>query len=44
LIGALENDMRPIGVSYGYGSAEELNNAGAVSIAASPADLPGLVD
>ena len=44
LIGALKNDMRPIGVSYGYGSAEELNNAGAVSIAASPADLPGLID
>ncbi len=44
LIGALANDMRPIGVSYGYGSVEELRGAGAVSIAAAPADLPGLID
>ena len=44
LIGALANDMRPIGVSYGYGSVEELHSAGAMSIAASPADLPGLIN
>jgi phosphoglycolate phosphatase len=44
LIGALANDMRLIGVSYGYGSVEELRGAGAVSIAAAPADLPGLID
>ncbi len=44
LIGAIANDMRPVGVSYGYGSVEELQGAGAVSIAASPAELPGLID
>ncbi|MBT8093052.1 MAG: HAD hydrolase-like protein [Gammaproteobacteria bacterium] len=40
LIGAIANGMLPIGVSYGYGSAEELTAAGAVTIAASPAELP----
>lgn len=39
LLGAVANDMRPIGVSYGYGSAAELTAAGAVKIAASPDDL-----
>jgi phosphoglycolate phosphatase len=39
LIGAIANNMRPIGVSYGYGSIEELNDAGAVSIVANPACL-----
>ena len=43
LIGAIANDMRPIGVSYGYGSIEELRSAGAVDIASSPADLPAIV-
>ncbi|MGI9248477.1 MAG: HAD hydrolase-like protein [Woeseiaceae bacterium] len=43
LIGAVANDMRPIGVSYGYGSLEELNAAGAIDIASTPADLPGVV-
>jgi len=40
LIGAISNNIQPIGVSYGYGSLEELNNAGAIAIANSPADLP----
>jgi len=40
LIGAIANDIRPIGVSYGYGSAEELTGAGAIGIADSPAELP----
>ena len=40
LIGAIANDIRPIGVSYGYGSVAELNDAGAVSIASTPAELP----
>ena len=43
LIGAIENGMRPIGVSYGYGSVEELSSAGAVDIASTPACLPAVV-
>lgn len=42
LIGATANNMIPVGVSYGYGSAEELETAGAVSIAASPRELADL--
>ena len=37
LIGAIANDIEPIGVSYGYGSREELSAAGAIAIAESPA-------
>lgn len=43
LIGAVANDMRPIGVSYGYGSVEELAAAGAVSIASTPRGLPEVI-
>jgi len=43
LIGAIANGIRPIGVSYGYGSTEELTAAGAIAIADSPGALPGLV-
>ncbi len=43
LIGAVANNMRPVGVAYGYGSVEELTLAGASAIAATPADLPGLL-
>lgn len=43
LIGAISNGIRPIGVSYGYGSPEELNTAGATAIANSPAELPALI-
>jgi len=43
LIGAIANGIRPIGVSYGYGSAAELDAAGATAIAASPGDLPGII-
>lgn len=43
LIGAIANGIRPIGVSYGYGSSEELNTAGATAIADSPAELPRLI-
>ena len=43
LIGAIANGMQPIGVSYGFGSKEELTAAGAVSIAATPAELPDIV-
>lgn len=43
LIGATANGMHPIGVSYGYGSVDELNGAGALAIAASPAELPDII-
>jgi len=43
LIGAVANAMTPVGVAYGYGSAEELTAAGATAIAVSPADLPGIL-
>ncbi len=43
LVAAVANNIQPIGVSYGYGSVKELRAAGAVSIAARPAELPGLI-
>ena len=43
LIGAVANDMTPIGVAWGYGSVEELTAAGATAIAERPADLPSLL-
>lgn len=43
LIGAIANEIRPVGVSYGYGSHDELNCAGATAIADSPAELAELV-
>ena len=43
LIAAIANGIRPIGVSYGYGSSDELSAAGATAIAAAPAELPGIV-
>ena len=43
LIGAVANAMRPIGVSYGYGSVEELTVAGAAEIAGTPLDLPAII-
>jgi len=43
LIGAIANDMRPIGVAYGYGTVEELEAAGAIDIAGAPANLPDIV-
>ena len=43
LIGAVANDMTPVGVAWGYGSVEELVAAGATAIAERPLDLPALV-
>ena len=43
LIGAVANEMTPIGAAWGYGSIGELTAAGAVAIASMPADLPGLL-
>ena len=43
LIGAIANDMTPVGVAWGYGSIAELNMAGASAIAERPEDLPALL-
>jgi phosphoglycolate phosphatase len=43
LLGAIANDMLPVGVSYGYGSVTELEAAGATAIAATPGELPGII-
>jgi len=43
LLGAITNNMRPVGVSWGYGSVTELTRAGADAIAASPGELPALL-
>ena len=43
LIGALANGIRPVGVSYGYGSPDELRAAGATAIANSPAEIPAII-
>jgi len=40
LAGAVANAMTPVGVAYGYGSVQELEDAGATAIADSPAELP----
>ncbi|MEM1246409.1 MAG: HAD hydrolase-like protein [Acidobacteriota bacterium] len=36
VVGALANGMTPIGVSYGYGSVDELESAGAKAVVAAP--------
>lgn len=43
LVGAIANDMEPVGVAWGYGSLEELESAGASLIVHSPADLSDLI-
>ena len=43
IIGALDNGIAPIGALYGYGSREELTQAGARHFARSPGELPSLV-
>ena len=43
LIGAIANGIRPVGVSYGYGSPGELHAAGATAIANSPAEIPEII-
>ena len=43
LLGAIANAMTPIGVSWGYGTIEELREAGARVIAGSPAELVTLI-
>ena len=41
--GAAKNDVRTIGVLWGFGDRAELEGAGAAGIAASPAELPDMV-
>lgn len=43
LAGAIANDLEPVGVAWGYGSLEELQAAGAASIAHAPGELPDIV-
>jgi phosphoglycolate phosphatase len=43
LAGAIANDIEPVGVTWGYGSLEELQDAGATAIAHSPAELIEIV-
>ena len=43
VVGARSNGMHSVGVSYGYGSIEELTEAGAGRIVESPAELPAAV-
>jgi phosphoglycolate phosphatase len=43
VVGACNNGFRAIGVTWGYGTADELLGAGADCLAAAPEDLPGLV-
>lgn len=43
IIGAKENNLDSIGVLYGYGSRDELKNAGATFLAEKPLDILGYV-
>jgi phosphoglycolate phosphatase len=43
IIGALENGIAPVGVLYGYGSADELREAGANRFANAPNELVALL-
>ena len=43
MIGARNNEFRAIGVTWGYGSSDELLDAGAHELAETPADLARLV-
>ena len=41
--GAKANAVRAVGVAWGFGSVDELRDAGADAIADAPAQLPGLL-
>ena len=43
IVGALNNGFRAIGVTWGYGTADELMGAGADCLATTPAELAGLL-
>lgn len=42
VIGAIRNRIRPVGVTWGYGSRSELTEAGAACILGHPGELAGL--
>lgn len=44
VIGALNNGFRAIGATWGYGTEDELLGAGADCLAATPEQLPGLLE
>lgn len=43
IVGAIANDVAHVGVLYGYGSAEELREAGARRLARDPAELVAIL-
>jgi len=43
IVGALDNGVSAIGVLYGYGSEEELTQAGANRFARAPSELASLL-
>jgi phosphoglycolate phosphatase len=43
IVGALNNGMEVLGVSYGYGSVAELTASGAKKIASTPAEIPQIL-
>ena len=43
VVGAVNNGFRAIGVTWGYGTADELLRAGAHALAAAPGELAGLI-
>ena len=43
IVGALNNGFHAIGVTWGYGTEDELLGAGAHCLVATPEQLPGLV-
>lgn len=43
ILGGKENGLPAIGVTYGYGSREELEASGAVAVADSPEELAGIL-
>lgn len=43
MVAAINCDMEPLGVTYGYGSAEELQGSGAARIVHRPPDLAGVL-
>jgi phosphoglycolate phosphatase len=43
VVGALANEVCPIGALWGYGSPEELSNAGAAFLCEHPSQLPTIL-
>lgn len=43
MIGAVRNGVRPIGAAWGYAEPGELEQSGAIAVAQTPRDLPGII-